>query len=442
MECSFAAVSTKHCQELRLALLNKKLADSERQCIKICDKIGIPLKQNFEQNTDIICSQDGYFILNDIAFCVIKKKIDMSSKKSTSNAQKLKEELSTVMQNKGLWHVKLETEIPVSWEKYNDLILINSDKYFKSSAWYEAGPDLWIRMCNILNVDRIALKSNISPDGFRTPKVNLIWGKSSIVQCTDNGIRYNWDVTKNMFCAGNAPERHRIAKLKCDGEVVVDLYAGIGYFTLPYLVHAKAKLVHACEWNPDAVNALRNNLIANNVEKRCIVHEGDNRKVLLSNIADRVNLGLIPSSKDGWRVACKALKSSTGGVLHIHENVTSGMNKCTSNNGNVQEDLSLCSECRHLLNCIKSDKFVYGGSHKQSFFIDNNRLSISNVPINWKRVEWKFWAVHVLHCISSTLHEVHKVKWKLSVVHLHRVKSYAPHIDHLVLDLHCYPVPL
>jgi predicted RNA methylase len=60
-----------------------------------------------------------------------------------------------------------------------------------------------------------------------------------------------------MFSAGNAPERHRVASFRCEGEVVVDMYAGIGYFTLPYLIHAGAQLVHACEWNPDAVIALR-----------------------------------------------------------------------------------------------------------------------------------------------------------------------------------------
>lgn len=56
--------------------------------------------------------------------------------------------------------------------------------------------------------------------------------------------------------------------------------AGIGYFTLPYLVHARADRLHACEWNPDAVEALRKNLRLNGVEDRCVVHFGDNRQVI------------------------------------------------------------------------------------------------------------------------------------------------------------------
>ncbi|XP_014067857.2 tRNA wybutosine-synthesizing protein 2 homolog [Salmo salar] len=63
-----------------------------------------------------------------------------------------------------------------------------------------------------------------------------------------------------MFSAGNITEKLRVASFNCSGETVVDLYAGIGYFTIPFLVHAGASHVHACEWNPDAVEALQRNL--------------------------------------------------------------------------------------------------------------------------------------------------------------------------------------
>ena len=56
-------------------------------------------------------------------------------------------------------------------------------------------------------------------------------------------------------------------------------HTGIGYFTLPYLVHAGTSMVHACEWNPDAVDALKKNLVLNNVQGRCQVHAGDNKQV-------------------------------------------------------------------------------------------------------------------------------------------------------------------
>ena len=63
-----------------------------------------------------------------------------------------------------------------------------------------------------------------------------------------------------------------------------------------YLIHAQAERVFACEWNPEAVKALKLNLAKNKIEDtKCIVLEGDNRKTCPTDIADHVNLGLLPS---------------------------------------------------------------------------------------------------------------------------------------------------
>lgn len=69
--------------------------------------------------------------------------------------------------------------------------------------------------------------------------------------------------------------------------------SGIGYFTLPYLVHAGASRVHACEWSPDAVQALQKNLEANGVSDRCTVHQGDNRQVKSFYMHPIVLMGVI-----------------------------------------------------------------------------------------------------------------------------------------------------
>ena len=45
-------------------------------------------------------------------------------------------------------------------------------------------------------------------------------------------------------------------------------------------MYTGVKHLHACEWNPDAVEALKRNLKLNGVEDRCSIHFGDNRKVM------------------------------------------------------------------------------------------------------------------------------------------------------------------
>lgn len=138
---------------------------------------------------------------------------------------------------------------------------------------------LWQVVASALNCKRLAIDQSIACNHYRSSTAVLLLGDNGWVEHVDNGICYVFDVTKCMFSSGNISEKLRVAKFDCRGETIVDLYAGIGYFTLPYLVHTGALKVHACEWNPVAVEALQKGLIANKVEDRCVIHCGDNRKV-------------------------------------------------------------------------------------------------------------------------------------------------------------------
>ena len=218
----------------------------------------------------------------------------------------------------------------------------------------------------------------------------------------DNGIVYHWDVTKCMFSAGNITEKIRVANLDCRGQTVVDLFAGIGYFSLPYLLKAKCEFLHACEWNPDSVLALRKNLEANGVpESKFKIHEGDNRLVCPQNVADRVNLGLIPTAEMSYEIACLALKREQGGTLHVHQNVRSE------------------------------------SSEPSTGFEDNLPTFLRR---NWtlpKRREWEEWAVRTgVRLQGIMVEKVHCDEgWRVELLEIVRVKSYAPKVDHLVLDV-------
>lgn len=150
-------------------------------------------------------------------------------------------------------------------------------------------------------------------------------GAPGWIQVTEQGIRQSFDMCRVMFSRGNISEKIRFGKLVQPGEHVLDLYAGIGYYTLPALIVGKAARVVACEWNEHAVRALRFNILDNKISSdRVTVLQGDCRvsaqKYDLVNRFDRVSLGLLPSAEGGWRTAIKAL-GPDGGWLHIHANV-------------------------------------------------------------------------------------------------------------------------
>ncbi|ELU07407.1 hypothetical protein CAPTEDRAFT_223268 [Capitella teleta] len=291
------------------------------------------------------------------------------------------------------WASNLELEVPRHWEKHGDLIILPQNA-FRNPIWSQIGA--WALVTEHLKCNRVARKSVVKNDKFRTPQVELVVGENGWIQQIDNHIKFTYNVTKCMFSVGNITEKLRIASWNCSDETVVDLYAGIGYFTLPYLVHANAKHVFACEWNPDAVEALQRNLILNQVHDRCTVLPGDNAKVCPKAVAHRVNLGLIPSSESGWRTACRALRGDAVGFLHIHMNLESG-----------QKQLIAHSKPTHSRNEVKCERIL--------------------------------WVNETCEKIKNFLEEEHGGKWKTHAVHLEHVKSYAPHVDHVVLDMRCEP---
>ncbi len=216
---------------------------------------------------------------------------------------------------KDLYDGDLPGELPRRWERFSDVAIMPHGS-FEADGW---SPDetLWEAVAGALGAKRLARMGEVSGE-FRESGVEMLLGDDDWVVRRESGVDYGYPMTRCMFSAGNINERRRMGEVVSEGEVVVDLYAGIGYYTLPALVHGRAA-VHACEWNPEAVKALRWGLDANGVGDRCLIHEGDNKTNTesLAGVADRVFLGLLPSSEEGLYVALEVL-SPRGGTLHVH----------------------------------------------------------------------------------------------------------------------------
>ncbi|KAG0057294.1 tRNA methyltransferase tyw3 [Gryganskiella cystojenkinii] len=262
-----------------------------------------------------------------------------------------------------------------------------------------------------------------------------------------NQVWYRWSPMFTMFSAGNITEKERVAHSRpifdARGKVVVDLYAGIGYFTLVYLVHAGASTVHACEWNPWSVQGLKQGAERNGIawssfhkvvdqdEERSktimeqssvvqkkkkkyvaatkdntfapavqtqeqqqrqqlqeqelgnlIIYSGDNAQWIdrFENQAHHINLGLIPSAEPGWVLGVRALCPDQGGYLHVHHNIRVGEEEIFKNH--------LLQSLRELFKTWKSS-------------MDGN--------------------------------------WSIEIRHWENVKSFAPLVFHYVVDVECRP---
>ena len=271
-------------------------------------------------------------------------------------------------------------EIPNKWEKLGDLVLLPSESFRSETLWpRETRARLYHETAAALGVTRLARQAEVSQGPKRESRAELLWDPERVGGWTETkelGVWYGLDVTKVMFSSGNGTEKRRMGAMAAAGETVVDLFAGIGYYTLQMLRHAGVAKVIACEWNPHSVEALRQNLERNGFDfDRCEVREGDNRRVAPAGVADRVLLGLLPDSERAWPTAVAALRNS-GGVLHVHGNVASG--------------------------------------------------------------EEGAWARRLEEEIAALAAELGR-EWSVRVEHVERVKWYAPRVRHLVADVRCVP---
>ena len=294
---------------------------SEEFVIKdLGQQVAIPVK-----NPNMI-SRLEWFDSESFQFSKIKfemKKLNKTpAQELVTNSEKL------LLRNSIILTQEMAGCLPTKWELLGDLALVPSDT-LNSEEWHIIRSDnetlyqeVWREIAASLRVSRIARQSEIANDKLRSSQVKMIIGDSGEVEFTDNGVKFWLDVTKVMFSSGNVTERHRIGDIDMSGEIVVDAFSGIGYYTLPMLVRSNAKHVYACELNPNSIDALTKGAKLNAVSDRLTIIEGDNQITLqsLTDIADRVHLGILPSSENTWSLAIDCLKQS-GGFIHIHMNV-------------------------------------------------------------------------------------------------------------------------
>ena len=159
---------------------------------------------------------------------------------------------------------------------------------------------------------------------YREPKLKKLAGNGTVTIHKEHGCLFKIDVEKIMWSKGNHKERIRLTELVKKGEVIVDMFAGIGYFSIPLAKHSKVKRIYAIELNPVSFSYLLDNIKLNKTRKIKPIN-ADCMSVEIPEKADRVLMGLLPSSKEYLPKALDLVKP--GGVIHYHGIDTAGAEK-------------------------------------------------------------------------------------------------------------------
>lgn len=129
------------------------------------------------------------------------------------------------------------------------------------------------------------------------------------------------DLAHCYFSPRLSYERTRIAKLVQTGEVLVNMFAGVGCYSIIIAKHSEAEKIYSIDINSKSIEYMRENIRLNKVEGKVIPVQGDSKQVIqekLQNIAERVLMPLPELAYEYLDYAFAALKPK-GGWIHYYD---------------------------------------------------------------------------------------------------------------------------
>ncbi|MCD6512515.1 MAG: class I SAM-dependent methyltransferase family protein [Thermoplasmata archaeon] len=283
MDYPAVVAERKKAEEIKNMLMEMNMLDDSRRIVERDGKILIPVKERIE-GFDIIEQRNPVFREVFPPFEEIKRRL------------------------KGKISHRDFSNLPDKWEKFGDVLVLKMDGIDEKRKIAEVYASVLKCRAVLEDVEGIY-------GVMRTPSFRFIVGKNAETVHVENGIKYKFDVSKIMFSSGNIDERIRMGKIVRKDEVAIDMFAGIGYFSIPMAVNGAR--VYAIELNPVAYEYLNENAKLNGVEDRIKTFLGDCRDVEINIKADRIVMGYL-NSLDYLEYAFKWVKK--GSIIHLHQN--------------------------------------------------------------------------------------------------------------------------
>ncbi|MEM3708662.1 MAG: class I SAM-dependent methyltransferase family protein [Nitrososphaerales archaeon] len=178
-------------------------------------------------------------------------------------------------------------------------------------------------MDNIKTVKTVLRQVTPVSGDYRTRELEHILGeRKTLTLYKEYGCIFKVDLAKVYFSPRLSTERIRIAKIVKSGEVVVNMFAGIGSFSILIAKYQPNSIVYSIDINPNAYDLMLENIKLNKVYDRVIPFLGDAKAIIensLKGFCDRVLMPLPEKAIDYIDAALLALKSK--GVIHYYTHV-------------------------------------------------------------------------------------------------------------------------
>lgn len=167
------------------------------------------------------------------------------------------------------------------------------------------------------SIKTVCMDSGVA-DEFRTRRIKIVAGERTTETIhKEYGIIFKMDVSKVFFSPRLSTEREIVARQIRPGEVVIDMFAGIGPFSILIAKSRSPRVVYSIDVNPEAINYMKENISLNKVGAVKPIL-GDAREELPKlEKADRIIMNL-PHGASGF-IADAVRMLKPGGVIHYYE---------------------------------------------------------------------------------------------------------------------------
>lgn len=170
------------------------------------------------------------------------------------------------------------------------------------------------------NIKTVAIDFGVKGDR-RVRKLKVIAGVPNTETIhKEYGIKLSLDVSKVYFSPRLSEEHYRISQLVQPGELVLDMFAGVGPFSIMIAKYSKAQKIYSSDINKFAIKYLIKNIDINKVTN-ILPFEGDAKEIIRKiPKVDRIIMNLPFGAHEYLSDSLMAIKPK--GTIHYHEMVS------------------------------------------------------------------------------------------------------------------------
>ena len=210
---------------------------------------------------------------------------------------------------------ELHHYLPRKWKKIGDIVILDLSKIENEK---EKIAEIYAQ---VLNVKTIIQKNKISGELRKPEDTELLYGKETVTEISEYGIKYKLDLAEIMWSPGNTGWRSALSGPEKVSEfytfdkpkTIIDYFAGIGYFSIQMAKGYPEAEIIAIDKNPRSIEYLTLNAKNNSVNIKII--NDDCRNIELK--ADVIHLGYIGNTIDFLEHAHNCLNDN--GTVIFHE---------------------------------------------------------------------------------------------------------------------------